>query len=338
MLYNIIYCVQSFQVIVNNISELTTSANVTSITECNENISQPTRLSLNTSSISTLKENERKEYDKCKKLMKKQYLRIIIMRKKMKILQYRNRMLKNKLDSDAYRKAVSKIFNEDQLRALFKNKKGRIRNWSNETIQRALKYKFACGVSGYEELLRQGIPLPSLRTLSRKLEDFKFQPGISNDMLKFLKYKKSFFNKERDIECGLVFDEMSITSKKCYNPATGSLVGDITFPGEKGIATHALVFMLVGICNRWKHIVGYHFTGNSFNSNTLKQIIFQIINKTEKLGFHINFITSDMGSGNTGLWKLLDINTGRYSKIKNYIIHPCDDTRYLYVIADIPHI
>jgi len=106
------------------------------------------------------------------------------------------------------------------------------------------------------------------------LEDFNFEPGISNEMFDFLKYKKSSFNKETDFECGLIFDEMVITSKKCYNPATESLVGNITFLGEKGIATHALVFMLVDIHNRWKHVVGYHFTGNSFNSNTLQEIIF----------------------------------------------------------------
>lgn len=170
------------------------------------------------------------------------------------------------------------------------------------------------------------------------MEDFQFQPGISNEMFEFLKYKKYFFNEERDIECGLVFDEMAITSRKCYNPATGSLVGDITFPGEKGIATHALVFMLVGICSRWKHIVGYHLTGNSFNSSTLREIIFQIINNIEELSFHVNFITSDMGSGNTGLWKLLGISTNRFSKVRNYIIHPFDSTRYLYIIPDPPHI
>lgn len=50
-------------------------------------------------------------------------------------------------------------------------------------------------------------------------------------MFEFLKYKKSSFNKEIDFECGLVPDEMAITSKKCYNSVTGSLVGDVTFPG-----------------------------------------------------------------------------------------------------------
>lgn len=47
---------------------------------------------------------------------------------------------------------------------------------------------------------------------------------------------------------------MAITSRKCYDPSTETILGDITFPNEKGIATHALIFMLVGIANRWKHM------------------------------------------------------------------------------------
>lgn len=217
-------------------------------------------------------------------------------------------------------------------------KKRSIRNWSHKTVYRALQLKFVCGNNGYEQLIQQGHPLPSLRTLRRRLEDFKFEPGISKEMFEFLARKKPYFENETDLECGLVFDEMAITPKKCYNSSTGSLIGNITFPNEKGNATHALVFMLVGIASRWKHIVGYHFTGNSFNSKSLKDIIFQIIEKTEKIGFHVNFLTSDMGSGNVGFWKLLGISTGRFSRISNYITHPFDTNRYLYIIGDPPHI
>lgn len=131
---------------------------------------------------------------------------------------------------------------------------------------------------------------------------------------------------------------MAIMPKKSYDPSTERLIGDITFPNENGNATHDLVFMLVGIASRWKHVVGYHFTGNSFNSKTLKEIIFNIINKTENIGLHVNLITSDMGSGNIGLWKLLGISTGRFSKIKNSIVHPFDSNLCLYIIADPPHL
>lgn len=45
-----------------------------------------------------------------------------------------------------------------------------------------------------------------------------------------------------------------------------------------------------------------------------------------------------MDPGNTGLWKLLGISTGRYNNTVNCIIHPCDINRYLYIIADPPHL
>lgn len=71
----------------------------------------------------------------------------------MKIaLRFTVRMLKSKINNDKYKKALGVIFNEDQIGALLK--KNRARNWSNETIQRALKLRFACGAAGYEEVLR----------------------------------------------------------------------------------------------------------------------------------------------------------------------------------------
>lgn len=87
-------------------------------------------------------------------------------------------------------------------------------HWSN--VKRALQLKFSCGANGYEELLRQAVPLPSLRTLRRKLQDFKFAPGISDKMFQFLTHKKACFKEETDFECGLMFDEMAITPQKMY--------------------------------------------------------------------------------------------------------------------------
>ena len=46
-------------------------------------------------------------------------------------------------------------------------------------------------------------------------------------MFEFLANKKPFLEKEEDLECGLVFDEMAIASQKCYNTSTKSIVGDI---------------------------------------------------------------------------------------------------------------
>jgi len=38
------------------------------------------------------------------------------------------------------------------------------------------------------------------------------------------------------------------------------------------------------------------------------------------------------------LWKLLGISNERYNEVINKIIHPFNSSRFLYVIADLPHI
>jgi len=45
----------------------------------------------------------------------------------------------------------------------------------------------------------------------------------------------------------------------------------------------------------------WDITGSSCKNTTLQQIIFQIINKAEQIGFRVNFITSDMSPTNTSL-------------------------------------
>ncbi|XP_018314209.1 uncharacterized protein, partial [Mycetomoellerius zeteki] len=203
-------------------------------------------------------------------------------------------------NNDKYKKGLKEIFNEDQIKALL-TKKRRTRNWLNETIKRALRLRFTCGNNGYEELLQQKMPLPSLRTLQRRLEDLKFKSGISKEMFDFLQFKVSSFQNDTDRECGIVIDEISITPKRVYDSSTKTLLGNITFPNKEGIATHALTLMLTGTANRWKHIVGYFYTGDSFDGTVLKDIILQIIDKAELIGLRVNYITSDMSPGNSKL-------------------------------------
>jgi len=63
---------------------------------------------------------------------------------------------------------IREIFTNDQIVVLKNNK----RAWSNESIIKALRLRFACGITGYEELRCQKFPLPELRTLRRKVENF----------------------------------------------------------------------------------------------------------------------------------------------------------------------
>ncbi|KAG0436776.1 hypothetical protein HPB47_017763, partial [Ixodes persulcatus] len=50
--------------------------------------------------------------------------------------------------------------------------------WSNQTVQKALQVRLTCGSRGYELLKDEVLPLPSERTLQRRIEVVKFEPGV----------------------------------------------------------------------------------------------------------------------------------------------------------------
>jgi len=83
--------------------------------------------------------------------------------------------------------------------------KKQCRNWSHKTMLRALQIKFVCGHNDYDALIQQRYPLLiNLWTLQRKLEDLKFEPGISDQMFQFLLYKKSHFENEANSKYSLI--------------------------------------------------------------------------------------------------------------------------------------
>ena len=67
------------------------------------------------------------------------------------------------------------------------------------------------------------------------------------------------------------------------------------------LATHAMCFMLCGLQMRWKQIIAYHFTANSFDPQELKDIIVKIIQKAKKVGLQVRSVTSDSGTQNVAV-------------------------------------
>lgn len=129
---------------------------------------------------------------------------------------------------------LKQLFNDDQIRALMRpSSRGHM--WSNDTIKKALRLKYACGSSGYEELLKQKYPLPCERTLQRKLENIQFQEGICDDIFKLLEDKVTQFKDVRERDCSLVLDEMSIVPGQQFDPSTQSYYGTASFCTRKGI-------------------------------------------------------------------------------------------------------
>lgn len=97
---------------------------------------------------------------------------------KMKQLKIDLRAAKRKIQQleeqvETLNKNYRDVFNEDQCEILTSGfGKGHI--WSDETINKALRLYVACGAKGYEEILQQKLPYPSIRTLQHRIKSLKF--------------------------------------------------------------------------------------------------------------------------------------------------------------------
>jgi len=76
--------------------------------------------------------------------------------------------------------------------------------WLNSTIMKALRLKFSCGSNGYNELLKQQIPLPSERTLRRKKKSVHFQEGILDEVFDILQKQVSLFKDDRERDAAVL--------------------------------------------------------------------------------------------------------------------------------------
>nr|XP_037280083.1 uncharacterized protein LOC119173309 [Rhipicephalus microplus] len=80
---------------------------------------------------------------------------------------------------------IKKYLSPDQLQGMWTSSM-RGKQWSTETLQKGLKLRLACGSRGYNAVRELAVPLPSERTLQRRVENYKFSPGIQHEVLKSL--------------------------------------------------------------------------------------------------------------------------------------------------------
>ena len=106
---------------------------------------------------------------------------------------------------------ISKLFKPDQLKALSRvNMRGV--HWSSHTVKKALQLRFACGAAGYKVILIQQYPLPSERTLQRRLQNIPFEPGVLTNVFEMLERKVKEMKDKENI-CCLILDELSLTQQ-----------------------------------------------------------------------------------------------------------------------------
>lgn len=204
--------------------------------------------------------------------------------------------------------------------------------WSENTIEKGLQLRFACGTSGYELLLRMGLPFPSVRSLQNRVEHITLKPGLFDSVFDLMASKVKEMNAQEKL-CVLSFDEMSLQPKYEYDVQHGSFDGECTLArsqrkvqgSDNPLATKALVFNLGGLTTRWKKVVGFHFTANSFSWSCLKDLIVEIVSQCSRIGLHVAAVVCDMGPCNQAMWRSFGISCSR-GKICNKIPHPSDST------------
>lgn len=98
-----------------------------------------------------------RQSEKSKINMKRTYKKKeIAFKRRIKSLEQQVRI--NKQLSDGFHT----LFTSDQIRYV-SGKLKRMPKWCDKALIQGYKLKFACGYSGYRELLNQGFPLPSFK-------------------------------------------------------------------------------------------------------------------------------------------------------------------------------
>ncbi len=162
-----------------------------------------------------------------------------------------------------------KFFWQEQMKLLQSAKMGR--RYHPQIIRFALSLH-GKSPSAYRELQDSGaLILPSERVLRDYKNYFKPKAGINKENVETLRAKTSSFTSVQRY-VAVVMDEMKIQSNLVFDKVSGDLVGFIdlgdpmtnfsNLTDEDPIATHALAFLVRGLCTDLKHIIAYFFTGN----------------------------------------------------------------------------
>lgn len=148
-------------------------------------------------------------------------LQLLELQRKLKSCEKQIRHLHQ--ETETLKQKMHSVFNEDQIQYL---KRGRMtgRRWQTDTIKKCLKLYLLSGTTAYEELRTQNYPIPSIRTLQRRMEGFKFEPGILHDLFPLLETKIHCMKPEERYAV-LLMDEMALKPGLQYDHSTGKILG-----------------------------------------------------------------------------------------------------------------
>ncbi|XP_039311288.1 uncharacterized protein LOC120359059 [Solenopsis invicta] len=138
-------------------------------------------------------------------------------------------------------------------------------------------------------------------------------------------------------DCVILMDEMDIQPALEYDVSTRSFVGQTTCDEIEKLCTSIVVFMLRGLNENWKQIVSWHLTSKSSNDDIMTQLLFEIVEEAEKIGYKVHGLVCDMGPKNQAIWRNLGIKVSRNNNTP-FVMHPIRPNDNFYIFPDIPHL
>ena len=239
-----------------------------------------------------------------------------------------------------------KFFWEQQIKLLQAKKMGR--RYHPQIIRFALSLH-GKSAAAYREIQESGaLVLPSERVLRDYKNYFKPKAGINLENIESLREKAATLTGIQRYLV-LVMDEMKIQSNLVFDKYSGELIGfvDLGDPmtnyaslGEEDVmATHALAFLVRGMCSDLKHVIAYYFTEN-VTSYQIMSMFWKAVGVLElSLNLWVIAAVNDGASPNRKFFELHSQYMGDVDGDVIYKVHNVfATTRFIYFFADACHL
>lgn len=178
--------------------------------------------------------------------------------------------------------------------------------------------------------------MPHVSTLRKWYSSIDGSPGFTSEALNAIKIKfQEMLEKNKQLVCGLIMDEMYIKEDIHYNciRLQGYINYGIKTDDVDGLpkAMEALVFMLVPINSQWKIPVDYFLT-NGLNTNEKANLVNTVLFFVYDTGVTVKTLTFDGAATNILMTACQGANL-TMPNINSYFTHP-ETKRNVHIFLD----
>lgn len=179
---------------------------------------------------------------------------------------------------------------------------------------------------------QKGLALPSVSFIREIVNSLNLLPGINTDLMLRIKLKaEKLFSWELD--CSLMWDDMTIKMGVAYDPKNDRIVGiqDLGSLGRSPqVAKYACLFAIRGVRSSWKLPVCHYFAARPIKGKILATLIVEVIRALHNSGLKVRTCVCDQSQSNRGAIKALGVT----AKKPYFFV----DGRKIYHQFDVPHL